>query len=544
MVVNYTCQQCLKPHTWPDIVYTPNLNYYGPECISFRVNDGESDSNISSACANVLPVNDPPVADGQSVTTEKDTIVHITLTGSDIENDPLTFGVVAPPSHGTLFGAAPELRYIPDKNYVGNDLFTFKANDGVDDSIVATISISITGTVEEPQQTDASNNDTIPRFTGLEIIDGESKGRIYQLADRNEKLPNTQIQAGQEVKIRVRIDDKEASSNILHFGMYLDIRDRTSDPLKSNAYLIYEKGKSPTIVDSQGLFESATIAPVFEGRSLWMESKLVFQKPMIPSDIIFETWNESRHPIYYTVPKSLEIISHEESIPGIISTPQQSDEMETNQDEGRNISGTVILPEKPSTDPIKVFSLAAGKVREIKNNNSVIIENQDLSIKVEGFLKDAIRGDVVDILILRPDDSVYKTSTVLDKTNHYSIPLKLHTKWSGGIYNILASSNEKQFGKISFIITDSSEGEFGGIIEPGNESLLYINDYLEKRISESELIESLSLQGWSVDRIDEFLQNNRIVQYPPNTFLYVIIGMLSLLIILSVALSNNKRHIA
>jgi len=35
-----------------------------------------------------------PVANGQSVTTAEDTAKAITLDGSDVENDPLTFAIV------------------------------------------------------------------------------------------------------------------------------------------------------------------------------------------------------------------------------------------------------------------------------------------------------------------------------------------------------------------------------------------------------------------------------------------------------------------
>ncbi|MCB0053409.1 MAG: hypothetical protein KDE24_28140, partial [Caldilinea sp.] len=61
----------------------------------------------------VTPLNDAPVATVQSVTTAEDTPTAITLAGSDVDGDDLTFAVATPPQHGTLSGSAPDLTYTP-----------------------------------------------------------------------------------------------------------------------------------------------------------------------------------------------------------------------------------------------------------------------------------------------------------------------------------------------------------------------------------------------------------------------------------------------
>jgi hypothetical protein len=90
--------------------------------------------------------NQPPIADPQSVTATVDTPLAVTLTGSDVDAGPgtLTYSVVDSPAHGTLSGTAPNLTYTPDSSYLGDDSFTFIANDGDKDSAVAaTVSISV-----------------------------------------------------------------------------------------------------------------------------------------------------------------------------------------------------------------------------------------------------------------------------------------------------------------------------------------------------------------------------------------------------------------
>ena len=78
--------------------------------------------------------NNPPVANNQAITVNKNTQQAITLTATDSNNDPLTYTVLTLPAHGTLTGSKPNLNYNPDTDYVGTDSFTFKANDGTTDS--------------------------------------------------------------------------------------------------------------------------------------------------------------------------------------------------------------------------------------------------------------------------------------------------------------------------------------------------------------------------------------------------------------------------
>jgi len=65
----------------------------------------------------IRDVNDPPVANDQDVYTEEEVPIEITL--------------------------APNLIYTPDEDFIGVDSFTFKVNDGLDDSEIATVNLII-----------------------------------------------------------------------------------------------------------------------------------------------------------------------------------------------------------------------------------------------------------------------------------------------------------------------------------------------------------------------------------------------------------------
>jgi len=56
--------------------------------------------------------------------------VPILLTAEDKEDDALTFEVTVPPAHGRLSGELPKVIYLPNKDFPGEDRFTFLASDG------------------------------------------------------------------------------------------------------------------------------------------------------------------------------------------------------------------------------------------------------------------------------------------------------------------------------------------------------------------------------------------------------------------------------
>ena len=125
--------------------YEPNANYQGTDFFTFKANDGKVDSNVATVAIRVGGINTAPVAQSQSKSVVSEGSVEqmvITLVATDANLDVLTYAVGLP-AHGTLFGVAPNLTYLPDQGYVGSDIINFKANDGMADSNTATVTITV-----------------------------------------------------------------------------------------------------------------------------------------------------------------------------------------------------------------------------------------------------------------------------------------------------------------------------------------------------------------------------------------------------------------
>ena len=92
----------------------------------------------------VTAVDDAPVAQDQSAAIDERTVLQGTLVATDVDSTSLSFVVVTGAAHGALVvDLAGTFTYTPDVHFVGADSFTFRANDGLLDSNVATVTITV-----------------------------------------------------------------------------------------------------------------------------------------------------------------------------------------------------------------------------------------------------------------------------------------------------------------------------------------------------------------------------------------------------------------
>ena len=158
-VANY--QAALRSMTYVNTSDNPSVT---TRTVSFKLNDGTADSNPQARGITVTAVNDAPVANSVSDTTNEDTAKTITLSGSDAETCELTFSIFSYPSHGSLgepnnnftcVSGNPNrdtnsIVYTPAANYNGPDNFTYKVNDGTVDSPPATVTITVSSVNDYP----------------------------------------------------------------------------------------------------------------------------------------------------------------------------------------------------------------------------------------------------------------------------------------------------------------------------------------------------------------------------------------------------------
>ncbi len=136
--------------------YTPSLNYNGPDSFSYVANDGTVNSLTATVALTITAVNDAPVAGNDSYSTNAGVVLTVPVPGvlandSDVDGNPLTATLVTAPAHGSvLLAANGSLTFTPAVGFAGTDTFTYVANDGLLNSAVATVTITVLPVVVPP----------------------------------------------------------------------------------------------------------------------------------------------------------------------------------------------------------------------------------------------------------------------------------------------------------------------------------------------------------------------------------------------------------
>lgn len=130
------------------------LDFENAKSHSIRVRAADSHGSVVEKLFRIYVknLNEIPWADDKTFTTLEDTPLTGTLTGSDLQNDSLSYKTADSPKKGSLFlnSATGAFTYTPYSNTTGTDTFTYKVNDGLQDSLAATVTIQITPVNDTP----------------------------------------------------------------------------------------------------------------------------------------------------------------------------------------------------------------------------------------------------------------------------------------------------------------------------------------------------------------------------------------------------------
>ena len=95
-------------------------------------------------------INNTPIANDQIVVVTEQKPAIITLVATDADDDTLVYSIVSQPLNGEAVLNGNEVTYTSNSDTETSDSFTFKVNDGTVDSLVATVSITITPINDSP----------------------------------------------------------------------------------------------------------------------------------------------------------------------------------------------------------------------------------------------------------------------------------------------------------------------------------------------------------------------------------------------------------
>ncbi len=126
------------------------------DSFTYRANNGTDDSNVATVAIRVNAVNDTPIAVDDTYTTDENIRLTIAVPGvlaNDIDDGTLMAVLDTTTSSGTLaLRADGSFDYLPNPNFVGTDIFSYRARDdqGVL-STAATVTITVNA-VNDPEE--------------------------------------------------------------------------------------------------------------------------------------------------------------------------------------------------------------------------------------------------------------------------------------------------------------------------------------------------------------------------------------------------------
>lgn len=136
--------------------YTPEIDFFGIDQFTFKVNDGRGDSNTGTMFITIASVNDAPQATDGHFDTAENTSLSRSLSATDREGGALVYSLVDATSNGSVVvNSNGSFVYHPAAGYHGEDRFTFQVSDGEDLS-TAIVTIS----VESQNDAPVSENDS------------------------------------------------------------------------------------------------------------------------------------------------------------------------------------------------------------------------------------------------------------------------------------------------------------------------------------------------------------------------------------------------
>ena len=185
------------------ITYTPNANFNGTDTITYTISDGMGGFSTATVTVSVAPVNDPPVANPDQVTTDEESPVTIPVLANDrdADGDPLTVTAASAPNGVVTINPDGTLRYAPNTNFFGTDTITYTVSDGRGGLTTTTVTVVVRPVDDAPvaRPDAATTNEDTP--VSLNVLTNDSDPDGNPLTVVSATAPNGSVVIGPDGRI-------------------------------------------------------------------------------------------------------------------------------------------------------------------------------------------------------------------------------------------------------------------------------------------------------------------------------------------------------
>jgi hypothetical protein len=154
------------------VTFTPAADFNGTATFTYVVTDGVA-TDTGTVTVTVTPVNDAPVATGDTATIDEDTpttFTTLTTNDSDVDLDTLTISAVDNANNGTVALNGGQPIFTPTADYNGAASFDYTVSDGAGGTATGSVTITVSPVNDPPvavDDADSTAEDTPITFTTL-----------------------------------------------------------------------------------------------------------------------------------------------------------------------------------------------------------------------------------------------------------------------------------------------------------------------------------------------------------------------------------------
>ncbi|WP_075082765.1 Calx-beta domain-containing protein [Mariniblastus fucicola] len=139
------------------IDYTPDADFFGSDTFTYTLADASGRTSSATVTVTVLNVQDPPVANADSGSTNEDVTlpnIDILANDSDPDNDTLTVTTAVAANGTVVINADGTIDYTPNANFHGSDTVNYTINDGNGGTASSTVLINVVPVSDPPTSAD------------------------------------------------------------------------------------------------------------------------------------------------------------------------------------------------------------------------------------------------------------------------------------------------------------------------------------------------------------------------------------------------------
>ncbi len=126
------------------VVYTPAPNWYGTDSFTYTIMDGNGGTDTATVTVTVNSVNDPPVAQADSASTNAGFPVTVSVLTNDSDSDGGTLSAAsttAAANGAVVINGNGTVTYTPNFGFSGTDTFTYTVSDGQGGTATVTVTV-------------------------------------------------------------------------------------------------------------------------------------------------------------------------------------------------------------------------------------------------------------------------------------------------------------------------------------------------------------------------------------------------------------------